>query len=148
MSLVALGISVGSFVWVMGFIVAYFKKVPQAKLTADITGFTFQLVVGIGLAVTALVWSSQSGSLGVAVIVPAVLATMMASMILWLLTLRKTPVGDIKVKVGDKLLAFEALTSEGTEFHTDELAGKLCKSGHAAAVIGEVVDGPARIEIS
>jgi len=116
--------SVGSFVWVMGTVVAYFRTIPQAKVPVKITGLVLKLLLGIGLAGAAIAWGVRSGSAGAAVIVPAVIATMMASMILGLLTQRKTPVGDIKVKVGDKLLAFEATTPEGTRFHTDELAGK------------------------
>jgi hypothetical protein len=124
MHTVAVGMSVGSFMWVMVTVVAYFRTIPQAKVPVKITGLVLKLLLGIGLAGAAIAWGVQSGSAGAAVIVPAVIATMMAFMILGLLTQRKTPVGDIKVKVGDKLLAFEATTSEGTRFHTDELAGK------------------------
>jgi hypothetical protein len=49
---------------------------------------------------------------------------MMASTFFYLLSLRKTPVGDLKVKVGDSLLPFEATASDGTRFYTDSLAGK------------------------
>jgi len=65
-----------------------------------------------------------SGSLGVTIVVPAGFALLMGPMFLWLLTQRKTPIGNLKVAVGDKLLGFEAMTSEGVSFHSDELAGK------------------------
>jgi hypothetical protein len=124
MNTVAVVLSVTSFVWVMGVVVDYFRKIPAARVPANPIGLVLLLLAGIGLAVAALAWSYQTGSLGVAVIAPAALAIMMASMILWLLTMRRTPVGDIKVKVGDKLLAFQATTSEGERFQTEELAGK------------------------
>jgi len=42
----------------------------------------------------------------------------------WLLAQRKTPIGKLRVKVGDTILPFKTATSEGAEFNTDELAGK------------------------
>ncbi len=116
--------SAGSFVWILVTVVAYFRTIPQGTVPVKITSLVLKLCSGIGLAAAAIAWSYQSGTLGVAVIAPAALAIMMASMILWLLTLRKTPIGDIKVKVGDKLLGFKATTSEGISFSTNELAGK------------------------
>jgi len=124
MNTAAVGLSVGSIVWVMVTVVAYFAQIPQAKVQPRIAGLVTRLLLGIGLAGAAIAWGIRSGSAGVAVIAPAALATMLASMVLWLLTQRKTPVGDLTVKVGDKLLAFEATTAEGGRFHSDELAGR------------------------
>jgi hypothetical protein len=124
MNAVAVGMSAGSFVWVMGTVVVYFRSIAEAKVPVRVTGLVLKLLTGIGLALAAVAWSYRSGSLGAAVIAPAAFAMMMSAMLLWLLTLRKTPVGELKVQVGDKLLAFEAATAEGTRFHTDALAGK------------------------
>jgi hypothetical protein len=124
MSAVAVGLSAGSFVWVTVTVVAYFSTIPKGKVPVGITGMVLKLLVGLGLAAAAVAWSYRGGSLGAAVIAPAAVATLLASMILWLLSQRKTPIGELKVKVGDTLLAFEAATAEGTRFHTDALAGK------------------------
>lgn len=39
-------------------------------------------------------------------------------------TLRQTPIGDIRVQVGDKMLPFSALTPDGVQFQSDELLGR------------------------
>jgi len=49
-----------------------------------------------------------------AVIIPAVFALKMGSFFLWLLSLRKTPIGDLKVKARDKILPFKTIISEGS----------------------------------
>ena len=80
---------------------------------------------GLGLAVAAVGWDVfRAGTVRVAVVLPAAFAMMMSAFFLFVLSQRKTPVGDLKVKVGDKLLAFEALTSEGAQFSSSELAEK------------------------
>lgn len=125
MNTVAVSMSVTAFVVVMGAWGAYLATIPRGTVPARPVGSIILQCVGIGLGLSAIVWSYQSGGgFGVAVIAPAALAVMMGAGFLWLLTQRKTPIGDLKVKVGDKLLSFEATTSEGVGFHTDELAGK------------------------
>ncbi len=125
MNTVAVGMSVAGFVVVMGTWVAYLSKIPRGAVPVRPIGSIILQCVGIGLAVSAINWSYQvGGGFGVAVLAPAAFALMMGGAFLWLLTQRKTPIGDLKVEVGDKLLSFEATTSEGSGFHTDELAGK------------------------
>ena len=125
MNTMAVGMSVAGFVVVMGTWAAYLAKIPGGTVPRRPIGSIILQCVGIGLAVSAIVWSFQgSGKAGVAVIAPAAFALMMGAAFLWLLTQRKTPIGDLKVEVGDKLLSFDATTSEGVTFHTDELAGK------------------------
>ena len=125
MNTMALGMSLIGFFVVMGTWVAYFSTVPRGKVPVRPVGSVIMQCVGIGLAVSAIVWGYQSIGLSkVVVIIPAAIALMMGLFFLWLLSIRKTPIGDLKVKVGDKLLPFKAITSEGKEFHTDDLAGK------------------------
>ena len=57
----------------------------------------------------------------------------MGTFFLWVVTQRKTPIGDLQLDVGDKLLPFEAGTSEGTRFTTAELAGKRTLSTRTAS---------------
>ena len=124
MNVAAIGMSVGSLVVVMGTVVHYFSKIAEGKIGPGISGLVLKLLLGITLAAAAIFLAVQNGVLGAAVIAPAAFATMFSTLMLYLLSLRKTPIGDIKVKVGDKLLAFEAQTSDGIRFHTDELADR------------------------
>lgn len=125
MNTIALGMSVLGFGVVMGTWIAYFATVPRGKVPVWPLGSIIMQCVGIGLAVSAIVWSLQGGtSTRVAVVIPGAFALMMGLFFLWLLSIRKTPIGDLKVKVGDKLIPFKAMTSEGAELHTDELMGK------------------------
>jgi hypothetical protein len=125
MNTLAIGSSAAGFVVVMTAWVSYLATIPSGKVPArPVVAIMLQLA-GILLAVSAVVWSFRDGgSPGVAVIVPAIVALMMGSTFFYLLSLRKTPVGDLRVKVGDALLPFEATTSDGAVFHTDSLAGK------------------------
>ena len=125
MNLVALGLSVAGFATVMGTWVVYLGGIPRGRVPVRPVGSVILQCMGIALAASAIVWG-YLGSLssGAAVIVPAVFALLLGPAFLWILTQRKTPIGELKVEVGDQLLAFGATTSEGAEFHSDELAGK------------------------
>jgi len=125
MNAIAIGTSAAGFVAVMAAWGTYLATIPSGRVPARPVGWIIVQLIGIGLAVSAILWSFRhGGSPGVAVIVPAAFALMMGLLFLWLLTQRKTPIGDLKVKVGDQLLAFAATTSDGTGFHTESLAGK------------------------
>jgi hypothetical protein len=104
---------------------SYLAAIPRGTVPERPTGSVLLQWAGIGLALGAIGWSVRAtGSVGVAVLAPAAFALMMAAFFLWLLTQRETPIGDLAVKVGDPLLPFEATASDGTPFHSRELAGK------------------------
>ena len=125
MNTVAVGVSAGGFVVVMGTLVTYLRTIPRGKVPESVVGLVVGLSVGVGLAVAGVVWSIQStGSAGVAVIAPAAFALMMGTFFLWIVSMRKTPLGDLQLEVGDQLLTFEVSTAEGAVFTTDELANK------------------------
>ena len=125
MNISAVGMSAGGFVVVMVTLVTYLRTIPRGKVPESVVGLVLGLLAGVGLAVAGVTWSIHStGSAGVAVIAPAAFALMMGGFFLWIVSLRKTPLGDLQLKVGDILLPFEASTSEGSRFTTDELAGK------------------------
>ena len=124
MNTTAIGLSAGSFVVVMTTLVIYFRSIPRGKVPVSVLGLQLKLWFGLGLAAAAIAWAARSGSLGAAVIAPTAFATMMGAFVLWLLSNRATPVGDLEVEVGNKLLAFEATTSDGAAFRSDDLAGK------------------------
>ena len=125
MNTVAISMSAGGFVVLMGTLVTYLRTIPRGKVPESVGGLVTGLLVGVGLATAGIVWSIQNtGSAGVAVIAPAAFALMIGTFFLWVVSQRKTPVGDLQLKLGDKLLPFEASTSEGAVFTTAELAGK------------------------
>ena len=125
MNTAAVGMSAGGFVVVMGTLVTYLRTIPRGKVPESVVSLVLGLWVGVFLAVAGVIWSLHStGSAGVAVIAPAAFALMMGGFFLWVVSLRKTPLGDLQLTVGDQLLSFEASTSEGARFSTAELAGK------------------------
>ncbi len=124
MNVVAVGLSVSSLLVAIAVVVNYFSKIAQAKIGNGIGGLVLQLAFGVALAAASVVYANQNGALNAAVIAPAAFATILSSLLLYLLSQRKTPVGDLKVKVGDTLLAFEAKTSDGMRFHTSELSDR------------------------
>jgi len=95
------------------------------KVPMNPKGSKFLQCVGISLGGLAIILNFQgSESSNLALFVPAAFAVMMGLGFFWLLAQRKTPIGDLKVKVGDKLFPFAAATSEGGKFHSDEFAGQ------------------------
>jgi hypothetical protein len=114
-----------SLALVFGTWVTYLAAIPLDKVAPRPVGSVALQCLGIMLAVAAILGRDQSSVLSAAgVIIPAYFSLVMGLLFLWLLSQRKTPVGDLKVRVGDTLLPFAAQTSEGARFHTDELAGK------------------------
>ncbi len=125
MNTLAIGSSAVGLVMVLTAWGTYLATIPGGKVPARPIGTMTLQLAGIVLVISAVVWSLRDGgSPGLAVIVPAALALMMASAFFYFLSQRKTPIGDLKVKVGDTLLPFEATTSDGVVFHTDSLEGK------------------------
>ena len=125
MNTMAIATSAIGFVAVMVAWISYLATIPSGKVPARPVGSIILQLAGMVAAASAVVWSFRDGgSPGVAVVVPAVFALMMGSTFMYLLSLRKTPIGNLKIKVGEALLPFEATTSDGTRFRTDSLVGK------------------------
>jgi hypothetical protein len=121
----AFGMSLAAFASVFVAWITYFATIPGGTVPARPVGAILLNVAGIVLSVAAIVSSLRAGvTPGLATLVLAALASMMGSFFLWLLTLRRTPLGDLRVAVGDTLPAFEATSFDGAPFTTDSLAGK------------------------
>lgn len=120
----SIGLSAASLVLVGTTAVVYFSKVAEAKLSKDIGGWVLLFVLGLTMAVASMVVAQQQGALGAAVIAPAGFAITTSLALLFFLSQRKTPIGDLRVKVGDTLLAFTALTPEGVLFSSEVLADR------------------------
>ena len=110
----------------MGSWVQYLSTVPRGIVPAWPTGSLFIQAVGFLAGIAALAMLNFARPiLGTVSIFLAVMAIGMSIFFYWLLfTQRKTPIGDIRVQVGDKVLPFKLLTAEGRPFNSDEMQGK------------------------
>lgn len=110
---------------VLGTWVAYFARVPSGRVPARPVGSIAMQVLGAALAVASMLQSASDELWRtVAVAGLAGLVLLMAALFLWLLTQRNTPIGDLRVAVGDALLPFAATTAEGNPFHSDAWSGQ------------------------
>lgn len=117
-------LSLSAFLLVMGTWLRYLVAIPAGKVPAKPVGHVALQVVGIAAALAAFLLGSTSGlAFALLVALPASIALLMGAFFLWLLSQRKTPLGELKVRLGDSLLPFAATTSDGAPFHSDSLAG-------------------------
>jgi len=113
------------FTIVLVSIVLYFRTIPRGTVPKNVGGFRAKLVAGVALsALGVYLGLTGEGSAGLLTYLPAGLGIFFGGFILWVLTQRKTPLGEIKVSEGDKLPAFSATTPQGVKFDSDELSGK------------------------
>ena len=125
MNTVAIAASAAGFLAVMVAWGTYLATIPSGKVPVRPVGWIVLQLAGMALAISGVVWAFRDGgSPSVAVIVPAVFAVLMGSTFFYFLSQRKTPIGNLKVKIGDTLLPFEVNTSDGDVFHSGSLAGK------------------------
>jgi len=118
LALASLIVVFGAFTW-------YLLTIPRGKVPVLPVGTFITLSIGIVMATASMVLNFNVGGIsGVVGILISIFAVMMGSSFFWLFSQRRTPVGDLKVGVGDKLLSFSAATSEGVAFNSDELLGK------------------------
>ena len=115
--LAAAGLSIVLASWI-----AYLRTIPSGRVPVWPLGAIVVQGLGIALAGAGIAsWLVRGGS--AATLAPAIPAISMGLFFYWLLSQRKTPIGEIRVAVGAELLPFEALTPEGTSFSSGELEG-------------------------
>ena len=118
LAVISLIIAIGSFA-------TYLSTIPRGKVPVWPTGTFITLTISNIVALTAIFLNYKSGGVvGIIGIVVSIFALFMGGAFFWLFSQRKTPIGNLKVKVGDKLLGFSATTSEGSAFNSDSLKGK------------------------
>jgi len=111
------------FATVLGSWVTYFATVPSGKVPLRPFGHLAAQAAGTALGVAGLASALGTGSvLGPALL--AVPAVTMGALFGFLYTQRATPVGRLRVSVGDPLRPFTALTPEGDTFDAASLRGK------------------------
>lgn len=106
-------------------VVVYMMKVKKNQTPKMPVGLLSSLLLGIVISGYSLAITASSSLLSiVATSIPFALSVFIGVMFSFLLLQKKAPLGDIKVKVGDKLLSFESQTSLGVTFSADDLKGK------------------------
>ena len=123
MNIIAISLAILGLASTLTGLVSYFSKlqknnapkIPVVLITAFLLGLIFS-GFAIALSQTILAEVLASIVLGITAFISSVLG--------FFLVQSKTPVGDIKVKVGDHILPFQTQTFENTLFTTDNLQGQ------------------------
>tara|TARA_B110000211_G_scaffold228326_2_gene284372 strand:- start:716 stop:1537 length:822 start_codon:yes stop_codon:yes gene_type:complete len=103
----------------------YFSKLIKNKVPETPVGLFLALFVGVVSGVVSLYLAIPNSFLAVLpVAIPASLSLFLALFFLFVFSHKKTPIGNIQVKIGDKLLPFNTTTAQGTEFSEQDLLGK------------------------
>ena len=117
--------ALAGFAIVMTSLTLYFSTIPRGTVPVKVSGLTVKLILGVALALVGLfLGMTGAASAGALVYILSALTIFFGGFILWVLPQRHTPLGDIKVAVGDPILPFEALTITGAPFNSADLAGK------------------------
>lgn len=125
MNLMALGLAGLGFLLTFAGIAVYFSKLMKNNVPVFPLGLIVSLLVGGSFSVYGL-WSAIPAPI-LTVLPVAVLAGIgifVSVFFLWVISQKNTPIGNIKVSVGDTLIPFSVNTAQGTSFSTDDLAGK------------------------
>jgi peroxiredoxin len=125
MNLMALGTSGLGLLLTFAGIGVYFAKLMKNKVPVFPFGLIISLLGAIILGAYAL-WLVIPAPV-LAVLPVAVLAGMaifVSVFFLWVISQKNTPIGNIKVTVGDSLIPFTVNAADGSVFSTGDLAGK------------------------
>lgn len=103
----------------------YARTVANETVQERLVGVLITLGLGSALAIASLFTLSFNQPLvAILSIILSLIAIAGTVYLYWLINTSQTPLGDLQVKVGDKLLPFEALTADGERFSSDELLGQ------------------------
>lgn len=125
MNLMALGFSGLGLLSTLFGVAVYFAKVKQNRPPVRPFALITALLGGIVLGSTAIFLAVPASVMSVLPI--ALLSAMpifMGLLFLWLFSQRHTPIGDIKVRIGDQILPFKVQASDGKTFTAQDLKGK------------------------
>ncbi|MGH1345889.1 MAG: hypothetical protein ACRBN8_30270 [Nannocystales bacterium] len=104
--------------------VTYMATVPSGRVPLRPYGHFAAQAVGAGLAATGVAAAATSGSALLAPALAAAPALALAGTFGYLYSQRATPIGRLRVAVGDSLRPFTALTPEGKPFDSAAFRGK------------------------
>jgi peroxiredoxin len=125
MNTLALLISLtGLIVLILG-ITVYFYKLIQNKVPKTPIGLFFSIFVATTSAIYGLYLSIPNEIINVLPIaVPAILSIIISSLFLFVFMNKKTPLGNIKVKIGDSIIPFQSTSAQGHAFSQEDLKNK------------------------
>lgn len=104
-------------------LVVYLGKMKKSKTPKKPIGLMISMLLGLCLGGYAVSLSNSATETVVAGIFCG-FTIFLSAMLLFLLLQKKPPLGDIKVKVGDLIIPFEASTFEDNAFNTEKIKGK------------------------
>ena len=115
----------GGFAIVAGTWVQYLSTIPRGVVPPRPVGAVVAIVFGTLAAGAGFAKAIAQGADGIVVLAPAAgFAVMLGGLFLFLLSQRKTPIGDLRVEVGKPMLRVEAKTADGADFSGADLAGR------------------------
>ena len=104
-------------------LVVYLKKMKKSKTPKKPIGLIISMLLGLCFGGYAVSLSNTTTEFIVAFILLG-FTVFITAMLSFLLLQKKAPLGDIKVKIGDLIIPFEANTFESDTFSTETLKGK------------------------
>lgn len=105
--------------------VFYFRAIPRGTVSKKVGTFRTGLLTGAAFCLIGLVFGiAESTTMNAMTYVTAIVGLFVSVSMLWLLTQRRVPEGDLKIVVGDPLIAFDAKFSDGSAFNTNEFANR------------------------
>ena len=107
---------------VVGSWMAYMASVPSGRVPVRPVGHFVAQTLGMTAATVGVVSAGSGPNLYLA-LVPASVAWTMGGLFFFLFTQRRTPLGNLRVAVGDPLPAFTARTGDGGTFDSGQLVG-------------------------
>ncbi|MFK7986710.1 MAG: peroxiredoxin family protein [Sandaracinaceae bacterium] len=116
--------SMFSFALVAGAFGAYMGTIPKNAVPTRPVVHIGLMLVGSAGGLAALVLLGGPLFSRVLSVALALMAMLLTAVFLWLLSNRKTPVGDLRVSVGDPLLSIASVTSAGAPFDNADLDGQ------------------------
>ena len=123
--LIPFSLAMISFLLSTGTWIVYFATILRSEVPRRPVSYVIVQIISLLMSISPFFFLDGVSPIGkTAIITLALFALAMSAFFLWVLTQRKTPIGDLKVKVGDQILPFTAVTSDNTPFQTDQLAGK------------------------
>jgi hypothetical protein len=110
---------------VVGSWVLYLATVPSGRVPARPVGHMVVQGLGTTAALSSL-WLAVPGGFMAVIMAISVAspALIMGPLFFFLLSQRKTPIGRLTVRVGDRLPEFSAVDSSGAPFRSPQLAGQ------------------------
>ena len=115
----ALAVALAGMTLTLGAIVWYFLVINREKVPVSVGPFAASLLLGMATSLAGVGLSP-----GVATAVPAGVALALGGFILWLLTQRRLPDGELIVGVGDPMPALVATDDTGADFDLASLKGR------------------------